>query len=286
MAAPLVTAYVYLIWMNRSISCVQARWTWHTLPRDIVSGGYLVGIILLSFLSLMSFADFLRVEWQQQQQHGRDHMEPDAGRRLRRELVDAAEENRRRRHEVDNFLLERLKEEREVQQNSNQSHRDGAKHSDADNTQNEHDVGAPPEQELEQAMPGEGNGSGHPNNEGLGDGNGHNGRDGRNVEHDDDNNDNDGNEQKEENDDANLPANHLPRQPREDAGVDDPPFGGENMNLDDQVVSDPTVMISRGSTIENLAASPVIIMIGFISPCTLNARFCRIWNSRWRSMSF
>ena len=66
--APLMTSYLYLIWMNRSLSCVSERWTWQLVPGDAVSGAVLAAIILISFLSLMSFADFLRVEWQQQQQ--------------------------------------------------------------------------------------------------------------------------------------------------------------------------------------------------------------------------
>ena len=113
--APLMTSYLYLIWMNRSLASVMERWNWKLLPADTVSGAVLASIILISFLSLMSFADFLRVEWQQQQQQHQqrvDPLDPDGNRRLRRELADAADANRRRQHEVDNALLERFNEER------------------------------------------------------------------------------------------------------------------------------------------------------------------------------
>jgi hypothetical protein len=125
--APLITSYLYLILMNRSISCVFERWNWQVVPGDTVSGAVLAAIILISFLSLMSFADFLRVEWQQQQQQ-LDPIDNDAGRRLRHELVEAAEDNRRREHEVNNALIRRVNQERATREAQRESQRnsDGA----------------------------------------------------------------------------------------------------------------------------------------------------------------
>lgn len=42
------------------------RWAWELVPGDLVSGAVICAVIIVSFLSLMSFADFLRVEWQNQ----------------------------------------------------------------------------------------------------------------------------------------------------------------------------------------------------------------------------
>lgn len=117
--APLVTSYLYLMWMNRSLSCVTERWTQELWPTDAVSGAVLAAVILISFLSLMSFADFLRLEWQQQHMqqqqqqpqhpHERiDPLDPDGRRRIQREAADLTEADRRRRDEVDNVLLERI----------------------------------------------------------------------------------------------------------------------------------------------------------------------------------
>lgn len=113
--APLLTAYIYLIWMNRSVSCIAQRWKWQLLPTDTVSGVVLAALILISFLSLMSFADFLRVEWQQQhnQQRNNDQEEHDGGpREIRRDFIDAFEEARHGQHGVDRGLLVRLNQER------------------------------------------------------------------------------------------------------------------------------------------------------------------------------
>ena len=60
--APLLTACLYHGWMHRP-SSVLTRWSKELIPGDIVSGAIIVAIIIISFLSLMSFADFLRVHW-------------------------------------------------------------------------------------------------------------------------------------------------------------------------------------------------------------------------------
>jgi E3 ubiquitin-protein ligase MARCH6 len=65
LVAPLLTAYLYHGWMHRP-SSVLTRWKRELIPSDIVSGAIVAAIIIISFLSLMSFADFLRVHWQQQ----------------------------------------------------------------------------------------------------------------------------------------------------------------------------------------------------------------------------
>jgi hypothetical protein len=62
--APLLTAYFYHGWMHRP-SSILTRWKRDLLPADIVSGAVVAAVIIISFLSLMSFADFLRVHWQQ-----------------------------------------------------------------------------------------------------------------------------------------------------------------------------------------------------------------------------
>jgi hypothetical protein len=62
--APLLTNLLYHGWMVRP-SSILTRWKRELIFADIVSGAVTVAIIIISFLSLMSFADFLRVHWQQ-----------------------------------------------------------------------------------------------------------------------------------------------------------------------------------------------------------------------------
>ena len=94
------------------------RWQLQLLPGDTVSGAVLAAIILISFLSLMSFADFLRVEWQQQQNNNNNQQNDpvdrdDGGRRgFRRQAADDAVENLRRLQDVDNALVIRFNQER------------------------------------------------------------------------------------------------------------------------------------------------------------------------------
>ena len=142
--APLMTSYLYLVWMNRSFSCVTDRWNWNLVPADTVSGAILAAIILISFLSLMSFADFLRVEWQQQhhqhphQPHQRiDPLDPDGRRQMRRELVDAAEANRRQQVEVDNELLVRFNAEQAKREKKCRTHESNADNTQASNEQDQ-----------------------------------------------------------------------------------------------------------------------------------------------------
>ena len=68
-----MTAYLYHGWMHRP-SSIPKRWQAGLITSDIISGVVLAAMIIISFLSLMSFADFLRVHWagggDQQQQAG------------------------------------------------------------------------------------------------------------------------------------------------------------------------------------------------------------------------
>lgn len=62
--APLATSYSYYGWMNRP-SSVPTRWKRELILGDAISGAVVAGVVIISFLSLMSFADFLRFHWQQ-----------------------------------------------------------------------------------------------------------------------------------------------------------------------------------------------------------------------------
>lgn len=61
---PLATAYLYYGWLHHP-SSVMSRWKYELVAGDAVSGAIIACIIIVSFLSLMSFADFLRFHWQQ-----------------------------------------------------------------------------------------------------------------------------------------------------------------------------------------------------------------------------
>ena len=61
---PLATAYLYFGWLHRPSSLVP-RLKMEYIASDTVSGALVATVIVVSFLSLMSFADFLRIHWQQ-----------------------------------------------------------------------------------------------------------------------------------------------------------------------------------------------------------------------------
>lgn len=61
--APLLTSSLYHGWMHRP-SSIPSRWSRDLIPGDVVSGAIIAAIVIISFLSLMSFADFLRVQLQ------------------------------------------------------------------------------------------------------------------------------------------------------------------------------------------------------------------------------
>ena len=61
---PLITSYAYVGWLH-SPSAVAKRLQLGFLLSDAISGAVIAGIIIISFLSLMSFADFLRFNFHQ-----------------------------------------------------------------------------------------------------------------------------------------------------------------------------------------------------------------------------
>ena len=70
LVAPLITAYLYHGWMARPSAVLQRVTSWKSIVTDLISGGVVASCIVISFLSLMSFADFLRLELQQRQRGG------------------------------------------------------------------------------------------------------------------------------------------------------------------------------------------------------------------------
>lgn len=63
--APLLTSYQYHGWMHRPSDILYRFSAWHYILTDWASGTVVAAYIIISFLSLMSFVDFLRIEWQQ-----------------------------------------------------------------------------------------------------------------------------------------------------------------------------------------------------------------------------
>jgi E3 ubiquitin-protein ligase MARCH6 len=59
---PLGTSYIYHSWMVKP-SAVVERWEYELIKRDVVGGAVIAIIIVFSFLSLMSFVEFLRFQW-------------------------------------------------------------------------------------------------------------------------------------------------------------------------------------------------------------------------------
>jgi len=89
---PLSTAYLYHCWTRRQLS-ISCRLTWELLGGDIISGIIVCTIIIISFLSLMSFADFLRFQWNGQRNRF-------AGRPAQNQEEDAQAAERRRLQEI------------------------------------------------------------------------------------------------------------------------------------------------------------------------------------------
>lgn len=65
---PLATAYAYIGWIH-SPSTISKRFEWDLVISDTISGAIIAGIIIISFLSLMSFADFLRFNFRRGRQN-------------------------------------------------------------------------------------------------------------------------------------------------------------------------------------------------------------------------
>ena len=79
---PLLTAHIYHGWM-RKVSAISDRWTWELAKKDVVSGIVIAIIVVVSFLSIMSFAEFLRFEWAGPEQDGAAANNPAGGGRRR-----------------------------------------------------------------------------------------------------------------------------------------------------------------------------------------------------------
>ena len=98
--APLFSAYLYQGWINKP-QAIFSRLEWRFFFTDLISGLVVIALVILSFLSLVSFADFLREEWQ--------HNGLRQGGERRRHAREARIENEPRRfpadeHDVDNAL--------------------------------------------------------------------------------------------------------------------------------------------------------------------------------------
>jgi E3 ubiquitin-protein ligase MARCH6 len=105
--APLVTVYLYQAWMHKP-SFVMERMKWSLVLSDLISGVVVVGCVILSFLSLISLADFLREEWQ------RNGLVQGGDRRRPHERPGAEEEPHRfpaLEEDVDNGLWDHVQQE-------------------------------------------------------------------------------------------------------------------------------------------------------------------------------
>jgi len=93
---PASTGYLYHGWIH-GLSSVWQRLDISLVLGDAVSGAVVAGAIVITFLSLMSFADFLRFHWAQRQ----EQLEIDHQRAIEADLADAAGD-----HEGNNDQLE------------------------------------------------------------------------------------------------------------------------------------------------------------------------------------
>ena len=64
--APLATAYLYQLWIKGFSSAISraSSWTWPLVWSDAISGAVVAVVVVVNFLGIMSFADFLRFNWQ------------------------------------------------------------------------------------------------------------------------------------------------------------------------------------------------------------------------------
>jgi E3 ubiquitin-protein ligase MARCH6 len=63
-AAPLLTSWLYHAWMHRPMTVLVRMRRYDLITLDMISGAVIVAFIIISFLSLMSFADFVRIQVQ------------------------------------------------------------------------------------------------------------------------------------------------------------------------------------------------------------------------------
>ena len=130
--APLLTNFLYHGWMIRP-SSVLSRWKRELILADIVSGAVMTAIIIISFLSLMSFADFLRAHWQQppRDDQQQEQVQDQQGNRIHNagnganpaatleNAPDAATEDA-----IDNGVVDFLKAQREIKTTPEVTERD------------------------------------------------------------------------------------------------------------------------------------------------------------------
>ena len=90
-AVPLATSYAYIGWLH-SPSAISMRLQWNLVLSDTISGFVIAGVAIISFLSLMSFADFLRFNFQR---GGRN-----------RDNNPIGEENPIREEDIDDIVLD------------------------------------------------------------------------------------------------------------------------------------------------------------------------------------
>ena len=77
-ALPVATAYIYHGWMIRP-SAVANRWGREHFGKDAACGAVMAIMIVVSFLSLMSFAEFLRFQWGGVRNNGNNRRAPGRG---------------------------------------------------------------------------------------------------------------------------------------------------------------------------------------------------------------
>ena len=76
---PLLTSWLYRIWIHRT-RVIAERLTLDCVWSDCVAGLIVVAAVIISFLSLMSFADFLRFHWDVPEQDDRHPLRAIRGR--------------------------------------------------------------------------------------------------------------------------------------------------------------------------------------------------------------
>jgi len=103
---PLVTTYLYHGWIHRP-SSILTRWRWHLVVGDTVSGAVIAAVIVVSFLSMMSFADFLRFHGQDDEGRAGERGRGRAGGRAQRDREENVEDGHVEQEEdVDDVVLD------------------------------------------------------------------------------------------------------------------------------------------------------------------------------------
>uniref|UniRef100_A0A7S3NME6 RING-type E3 ubiquitin transferase n=1 Tax=Aureoumbra lagunensis TaxID=44058 RepID=A0A7S3NME6_9STRA len=63
-ATPLATCILYRAWVHSVPSHIPVSWSWRRVAEEVGSGLAIVAAIVISFLSLLSFTDYMRVRWE------------------------------------------------------------------------------------------------------------------------------------------------------------------------------------------------------------------------------